>query len=258
MLCLQGAAMLEVRNLSKRFPIEAGLFRIKGYVNAVHNVSFNIGEGQIIALVGESGSGKSTVGKLIQGLLPQDSGEILFDGKSSVNLTHKDRAHYVQMIFQDPFSSLNPKLSVGTMLGEALMLAGNPDTVMELLEKVNLPTDILSDYPHQFSGGQRQRLGIARALAMRPKMIIADEPVSALDVIIQAQILKLLKNLKDKMRISYLLITHDLAIVEEMADRVLIMKEGEIVEEGSVTEIYKKPKHPYTQTLLAAVPKIRI
>ncbi len=250
--------MVEVKNLNKRFPIEGSFFQMKGHVLAVKDVSFQISENEIVALVGESGSGKSTVGKLIQGLLVPDSGQILFDGKASESLSRKSRAHETQMIFQDPYSSLNPKLSVGSMLREALHLAENPQTPQELLESVGLPTDILDDYPHQFSGGQRQRLGIARALAMNPRLMIADEPVSALDVTIQAQILKLLLSIKKQQKISYLFITHDLSVVEALADRVLVMKEGEIVESGPVRDVFINPKNKYTQSLLAAIPKVTI
>ena len=242
--------MLDVKNLSKKFPIESGLFKVKGYVQAVKNVSFSIAENEIVALVGESGSGKSTVGKLIQGLIQPDAGEILLDGKV--------RAREVQMIFQDPYASLNPKLSVGTMLKEALALSKSSQTPADLLKSVGLPADILHDYPHQFSGGQRQRLGIARALAANPKLIIADEPVSALDVTIQAQILKLLLSLKNERKISYLFITHDLSVVEELAGKVLVMKEGEIVEQGAVREIFERPQNAYTKTLLAATLRVTI
>ncbi len=250
--------MVEVKNLNKRFNIEGNLFSSKGHVQAVKDVSFKIDNNEILALVGESGSGKSTVGKLIQGLIKADSGEMFFDGKNAETLTRKNRAHQVQMIFQDPYSSLNPKLSVGTMLREALSLAANPQTPEELLASVGLPNDILDDYPHQFSGGQRQRLGIARALAMKPRLIIADEPVSALDVTIQAQILKLLLSIKTEQKISYLFITHDLSIVEAVADRVLVMREGEIVEQGDVASVYSNPQNDYTKTLLAAIPKVTI
>jgi ABC-type dipeptide/oligopeptide/nickel transport system ATPase subunit len=198
------------------------------------------------------------VGKLIQGLLAPDSGLILLGGQDGIAMPRRTRARCVQMIFQDPYSSLNPKISVGAMLKEALNLSENPQTPQELLSSVGLPEDILNDYPHQFSGGQRQRLGIARALAARPKLMIADEPVSALDVTIQAQILKLLLSLKDARKMSYLFITHDLSIVEAFADRMLVMKEGALVESGKTEEIFRRPREPYTQSLLAAIPRITI
>lgn len=250
--------MLEVKGLSKRFPIESGFFQIKGFVRAAQDISFTIAENEIVALVGESGSGKSTVGKIIQGLIAPDSGQILFDGRDAGAMTRKERARHVQMIFQDPYSSLNPKLSVGAMLEEALGLSENSQSPAVLLKSVGLPSDILNDYPHQFSGGQRQRLGIARALAANPKVIIADEPVSALDVTIQAQILKLLLSLKIERKISYLFITHDLSVVQSLADRALVMKEGKIVEQGSVSDIYERPQNPYTKTLIAAIPRVTI
>ena len=250
--------MLEVKGLCKKFPIEGGFFRIKGFVGAARDVSFSVAENEVLALVGESGSGKSTVGKMIQGLIAPDSGQVLFDGQDAGAMTRKERARHVQMIFQDPYSSLNPKLSVGAMLGEALGLSGSSQTPGGLLKSVGLPPDILNDYPHQFSGGQRQRLGIARALAADPKVIVADEPVSALDVTIQAQILKLLLSLKNERKISYLFITHDLSVVQSLADRVLVMKEGGIAEQGTVKDIFERPQDPYTKTLLAAIPRVTI
>lgn len=261
--------ILEVKNLSKSFPVEAGLFRVKGTVEAVKDVSFSIGEGEIVALVGESGSGKTTVGKIIQGLIQPTSGEIFLLGEDAKNMERKKRAHLVQMIFQDPFASLNPKLSVGTMLKEAMTQNSTPtasppykggekEGVTQLLQSVGLPTNILNDYPHQFSGGQRQRLVIARALAMHPKLLVADEPVSALDVSIQAQILNLLLELRDKFGISYLLIAHDLSLVRKIANRVLVMKNGKIIEEGETETIFRKPAEPYTQSLLTAMKSVEI
>lgn len=268
--------MLEVKNLYKRYPIASGIFRVRGFVDAVQNVSFKIQPGEIVSLVGESGSGKTTVGKMIQGLIEPTSGDILLNGENASLLSRAERAHWVQTIFQDPFASLNPKLSVGTMLGEALKhslefrdlsletkhkepkrlnskLSTLNSQLSELLESVGLPTNILHDYPHQFSGGQRQRLGIARALAMHPKLIIADEPVSALDLSIQAQILKLLMDLKEKFGISYLLIAHDLSVVERISDSVLVMQNGKIVEQGPVDSVFNHAKEPYTSRLLSAM-----
>lgn len=268
--------VLEVKNLSKSFPVEAGLFKVKGFVEAVKNVSFRIGEGEIVALVGESGSGKTTVGKMVQGLIAPSSGEIFLSGENAKNMPRKKRAHLVQMVFQDPFASLHPKLSVGTMLSEAIhqswvmshesgvqnqkLKTQEPllKTIESLLQSVGLPTNILKDYPHQFSGGQRQRLVIARALAMRPKLLIADEPVSALDVSIQAQILNLLLDLKEQYGISYLLIAHDLSLVEKIANRVLVMKNGRMIEEGETKIIFQNPAEPYTQSLLSAMKSVEI
>lgn len=275
------SSLLEVKNLCKSFPVESGLFRTRGVVDAVKDVSFRIGEGELVALVGESGSGKTTLGKMVQGLLAPTSGEILLSGENSKNMPREKRAHLVQMIFQDPFASLNPKLSVGAMLSEAikqslefseLRLATKNQLLRtfnaqrstlnaklsELLESVGLPTNILNDYPHQFSGGQRQRLVIARALAMQPKLIIADEPVSALDVSIQAQILNLLLDLKKQYGISYLLITHDLSLVKKIANRVLVMKNGRIIEEGETETIFRNPAEPYTQSLFSAMDSVAI
>lgn len=254
--------LLEVKGLTKEFPVPRGLFQTKGTVSAVKEVSFSIDSGETTALVGESGSGKTTVGKLIQGLLGPTRGAILFEGRESGSISRVERARFVQMIFQDPFASLNPKMSVGSMLREAIRQAGpsGPEGLDHeagrLLESVGLPANILHNYPHQFSGGQRQRLGIARAMATRPKLIVADEPVSALDVSIQAQILNLLADLKDQLGISYLLIAHDLSVVEQMADKVLVMRDGGIVENGTVREVFTAPRESYTKTLLAAVPRL--
>jgi ABC-type oligopeptide transport system ATPase subunit len=259
-------SLVQINNLSKEFSVEKGLFRHADSVHAVNNVSFSIEQGEIVALVGESGSGKSTIGKMIQGLIEPSQGEILLNGRNAASFSRKEHAHFVQMIFQDPFASLNPKLSVGTMLREAIEqeLSMHPadypadrslKEIMEsLLHSVGLHANILLDYPHQFSGGQRQRLGIARALAMKPKLIVADEPVSALDLSIQAQILNLLMDLNDSLEISYLLITHDLSVVQQVADRVLVIHDGQIIEQGPVEEIFQKPKETYTQKLLSAIP----
>ena len=254
--------MLEVKGLSKRFPIEGGFFQVKGFVRAAQDISFAVAENEIVALVGESGSGKSTVAKMIQGLIEPTSGDIIFEEKNATTVSRRTRAQTVQMIFQDPYASLNPKLSVGTMLEEALSISDIDVTpnesslpklsASELLKRVGLATNILHDYPHQFSGGQRQRLGIARALAARPKLVICDEPVSALDLSVQAQILNLLTDLKEEFGISYLLISHDLSIVEHMADRILIMQSGRIVEEGNVKDVFENPKQAYSQKLLSS------
>lgn len=261
-------SLLEVKNLHKTFPILHGVFRKKiGEVWAVKNCSFAVQQGEVLGIVGESGSGKTTLGRIAAGFLAADSGEVLWEEKDIRTMARADIAQQVQMIFQDPFASLNPKLSIGTILAEAVWIrhktAGEKlsheqrkDEVKNLLSTVGMPTDILWDYPHQFSGGQRQRIGIARALAMRPKLIVADEPVSSLDLSIQAQILNLLMDLKEQFHLSFLFISHDLAVVNAVSNRILVMREGEIVEQGTVEDILQHPQKTYTQTLLAAVPAI--
>jgi oligopeptide transport system ATP-binding protein len=257
--------LLEVRQVSKAFPIEGGVFRQRiGSVQALKDVSLQIHPGETLALVGGSGCGKSTLARFIAGLLPADSGTLLWQGQSMEAWTRRERARRVQMIFQDPFASLNPKLSVGTQLREVVQLASestseNQNTheqCVRLLEAVGLSGDALNHYPFQFSGGQRQRIAIARALAMRPALLIADEPLSALDVTIQAHILKLLKALKAAYSLTILFISHDLAVVDDFADRVIVLQNGSMVEEGSARELLSQPKHPYTQALLDAVPRI--
>jgi ABC-type glutathione transport system ATPase component len=249
-------SLIEVKNLSKRYPVEGHFFRASGFVDAVKNVSFTVGNGETVALVGASGSGKSTLARIIQGLVEPSSGAVWMNGKKAGSLSRLERARTVQMVFQDPFSSLNPKLSVGNMLREAVMQSAAPgvpkDRICDLLESVGLSPDILDHYPHQFSGGQRQRLGIARALAVRPQVLIADEPVSALDLSVQAQILNLLAEIKEKFNIACLLIAHDLTVVERMAERVIVLKDGEIEEEGNVKEIFGQPRTATTRMLLAA------
>lgn len=260
--------LLEVRNLKKWFPVERGVFkRSVSDIKAVDGISFHINKGEILGLVGESGSGKTTTGKMIVGLLKPTGGNILFKNQDISMIKRNHMGLKFQMIFQNPFSSLNPKLSVGTIIGEAVRLkmrAGNQkrgqENVMsatkKLLQTVGLPGHIVNDYPHQFSGGQRQRIGIARALAMEPELIIADEPVSSLDISIQAQILNLLADLKDKYGLSYLLITHDLNVVKHVCDRVMVMRNGRIVEEGLTLSVYNDPQHPYTKKLLSSIPEL--
>jgi oligopeptide transport system ATP-binding protein len=259
-----GTALLEVRNLRKYFPIRRGLFsRVVGEVKAVDGVSFDIKPRETLGLVGESGCGKTTTGRLILRLLPATGGEVRFQGEDVFAL---DRGRMqavrrkMQIIFQDPYSSLNPRMSVGAILGEALTIhrlargRAARERIAELLTLVGLAPEHARRYPHEFSGGQRQRIGVARALAVSPDLIVADEPVSALDVSIQAQIVNLLADLQAKLGLSYLFIAHDLSVVEHVSDRVAVMYLGKIVEIATATDLYRTPLHPYTKALLSAVP----
>jgi peptide/nickel transport system ATP-binding protein/oligopeptide transport system ATP-binding protein len=261
--------LLKVKNLKVHFPIRTGVFqRITGWIKAVDDVSFSIPRGTTTGLVGESGSGKTTIGRAIIKLHPITSGEILYENTPIHTLPEKAFRNYrkkIQMIFQDPFNSLNPRLTVLDIVGEAIEIhfpqlnkSDRIERVAALLEKVGLQKDHLHRYPHEFSGGQRQRIGIARALAVEPEFIICDEPVSALDVSVQAQILNLLQDLQDELHLTYLFIAHDLAIVEHMSDQLLIMQQGKIVEAGSAEQIYQSPQHPYTQELIASIPKFQL
>ncbi|MGZ5044855.1 MAG: ATP-binding cassette domain-containing protein, partial [Methylobacter sp.] len=241
--------------------------RIVDYVRAVDGVSFNIQQGKTLALVGESGCGKTTLGKSLLNLIP-GSGQVVINGVELNALTgealRKQRAN-IQLVFQDPFSSMNPRMLVGDIIAEGIR-ALHPEVsseqrkarVRELLQQVDLPEDSALRYPHEFSGGQRQRICIARALAVDPKLIICDEPTSALDVSVQAQIIQLLKSLQQEKGVSYLFITHDLAVVAEIADDVAVMSRGKIVEQGSVVEVLTQPKQAYTKKLLAAVPVLKM
>ena len=262
-------SLLEVKNLRTHFPIRAGLLqRPVGWVKAVDGVTFTVKEGETVGLVGESGCGKTTLGRTILRLIEPTEGEIWFDGKNVTNLDGailKPFRRQAQMIFQDPYGSLNPRMSVGNIVGEAIRihkLCANRneerERVAELLRSVGLSPDHTRRYPHEFSGGQRQRIGIARALAVQPRFIICDEPVSALDVSVQAQIINLLGDLQEKFKLTYLFIAHDLAVVEHVSDRVLVMYYGKIVEEATAEQIYGNPQHEYTKTLLAAVPKLPV
>ena len=262
--------LLKIEGLKKHFPIEQGfLRRVVGYVKAVDGVNFEIGAGETLGLVGESGSGKTTVGRCILRALDPTAGSIQFriDDDRAVDMAHINKRalrnirRYANMIFQDPFSSLNPRWTVLDIVGEPLKLAkvasGREleERVKDLMQVVGLEVKHLKRYPHAFSGGQRQRIGVARALATNPRLIIADEPVSALDVSIQAQILNLLQDLQDEYGLSYLFIAHDLSVVEHISDRVAVMYVGKLVETAPTDELFTNPKHPYTEALLSAVPK---
>lgn len=256
-------SILKVENLKKSFQIAGGLFQKKQYVNAVIDVSFEIKEGTTFSLVGESGCGKSTTGRLITRLIAPTNGSIVVDGKEVATAKPSELRHLrqtVQMIFQDPYASLNPRMKVKELVGEPLEIhtklskVEREKLVLEMLEVVGLNAEHADRYAHEFSGGQRQRLGIARALITKPKLIIADEPVSALDVSIQSQILNLLKQLQQEYKISYLFISHDLSVVEHISHYIGVMYLGSIVEIGRKETIFNEPKHPYTQALIASVP----
>src|SRR5438093_3694955 len=257
-------SLLEIRNLKKHFPVGEGLFsRNKGAVKAVDGVSLTVEEGETLGIVGESGCGKSTLGRTILRLVEPTSGEIYFQEKNLLAMSQRelrDTRRQMQIIFQDPYASLNPRMRVGDIVGEGLEIhklakgKAKRDRVIELLNQVGLREDHYNRYPHEFSGGQRQRIGIARALAVNPKFIVADEPVSSLDVSIQAQIINLLQELQEKMHLTYFFISHDLRVVEHISHRVAIMYLGKIVEIATSDKIYSEAKHPYTRALLSAVP----
>jgi oligopeptide transport system ATP-binding protein len=258
-------SLLEVRDLNKWFPVRKGVLieRTVDYVKAVNGVSFEIDEGQTLGLVGESGSGKSTTGYCVLQLLKPTSGSVTFMGKELTKAGNADLRQIrreMQIVFQDPYSSLNPRMTVGTTVEEPLAVHGigtrrsREARVRDLLETVGFNPDFTNRYPHEFSGGQRQRIGIARALALNPRLIVCDEPVSALDVSIQAQILNLLKDLQKDLGLAYLFVAHDLAVVRAMSDRIAVMNRGEIVEIGDASDVYNNPQQDYTKALLAAVP----
>jgi len=257
--------LVEVENLKSHFPIRKGLFsRVKGHVKAVDGVSFKIEAGKTLGLVGESGCGKTTVARTILRLVPHAGGRMIFDGvdvfAQSSSALNKLRCD-MQLIFQDPYGSLNPRMAVGNIVGEAMSvhkIASGRERrhrVAELLEKVGLSSHHAGRYPHEFSGGQRQRIGIARALALNPKFIVCDEPVSALDVSIQSQIINLLQDLQAELGLTYLFIAHDLAVVEHISDYVAVMYLGKIVEYTDRDELYANPLHPYTKALISAIPE---
>ena len=260
------APLVRVRNLKKYFPVRGGLLpRTRAQVRAVDGVSFDLFRGETLSLVGESGCGKSTTGRAILRLLEATAGEIHFDGMDVRAMDASELRHLrrrAQVIFQDPFASLNPRMTVGQMLGEVLRVhglggdrRGRRERVKELLDTVGLTADHAGRYPHEFSGGQRQRIGIARALSVEPDFIVCDEPVSALDVSVQAQVINLLRDLQDEFGLTYLFIAHDLAVVEHVSDRVAVMYLGRIVETAPVASVYARPQHPYTRALMSAVPR---
>jgi oligopeptide transport system ATP-binding protein len=258
-------SLLRVENLQKWFPVRSGLVfeRTVEYVKAVDGVSFAIEEGETLGLVGESGSGKSTTGYCILQLLKPTGGSIEFQGRELTTLGREElrrTRRELQIVFQDPYASLNPRMTVGDIVGEPLLVHRIGDrksrkaTVRQLLDVVGFDPSYVNRYPHEFSGGQRQRIGIARALALNPKLIVCDEPVSALDVSIQAQILNLLKDLQRDFGLAYLFIAHDLAVVRAMSDRIAVMNRGKLVEIGQAEQVYTRPQDDYTKALLAAVP----
>jgi oligopeptide transport system ATP-binding protein len=260
-------ALLEVKNLKVHFPVKHGLFsRVRETVKAVDDVSFKIAPGETLGLVGESGCGKTTLGRAIVRLVEPTSGQIALDGEDITRMggsALRTRRRKFQMIFQDPYGSLNPRMTVEQIVGEALDIHKLVDSkssrqkrIVELLKAVGLDSVYAQRYPHEFSGGQRQRIGIARALAVEPKLIICDEPVSALDVSVQAQIINLLRDLQQKHGIAYLFIAHDLAVVEHISHRVLVMYLGKIVEAAEAKSLIREPQHPYTQALISAVPEV--
>ena len=258
-------ALLELRDVRKHFPLKGGLFsNEKRTVKAVDGVSFDVHAGETLGLVGESGCGKSTLGRVVLRLIEPTSGQVRFEGRDVFGMSSEElRAlrRHMQIIFQDPYSSLNPRMTVRSAVGEALQIHGltsegseEEQRVASLLERVGLRPDHMDRYPHEFSGGQRQRIGIARALAVEPRFIVCDEPVSALDVSVQAQIVNLLKDLQDELKLSLLFIAHDLKVVELMSQRVAVMYLGKIVELAPAAELYRAARHPYTKALISAIP----
>ena len=266
---MTNGSLLQVTGLKKHFPVHKGILKkIVGHIKAIDGISFDIKEGETVGLVGESGSGKTTTGRSIIRLHPVTEGEILFQMDGQMRNVHqlskpevKNFRRQMQMVFQNPFASLDPRMSIKHILLEPLVthkLGSRQDQlgkVEELISMVGLSTSHLDRYPHELSGGQRQRVGIARSLALNPKLIICDEPVSALDVSVQAQVLNLLSNLQKELRLTYLLVAHDLSVVEYMSDRIIVMYAGKIVEIAKSEDLYRQPKHPYTEALISAVPR---
>jgi ABC-type oligopeptide transport system ATPase subunit len=261
---VKNEVLLEAKGLYKTYTQTSGFFvKKQRVIKALNNVSLSIKKGETLAIVGESGSGKSTLARCLLQLLSLDQGELFFKGKNLNSLDVKDKKYlkrHIQMVFQDPYASLNPRMKVSEILEEGLLIhdLGNKivrdKKMRDMIKKVGLEVSDLNKYPHQFSGGQRQRIGIARALIVEPELVICDEPVSALDVSIQAQILLLLKDLQKELGLSYLFISHDLRVVRHMADSIAVMHQGKIVEQGSIKGIYEKPKANYTRELLNAIP----
>lgn len=260
----QSENLLEIKNLKTYYPVKGGFFKqTVGHVKAVDNISFEIKRGETLGMVGESGCGKSTAGRTILRLLKPTEGTIMFDGQDITNLSGKSLREIrkdLQMVFQDPYASLNPMQMVGDIIAEPIYNFSKKSKeelkreVMDLLEKVGLPPEAYYKYAHEFSGGQRQRIGIARSLALRPKLIIADEPVSALDVSVQSQVLNLLKDLQEEFELTFLFIAHDLSVVKHMSDRIGVMYLGNMVEISEKESLYAEPLHPYTQALISAIP----